>query len=56
MAHFTSWDGTKLGYRRAGHGRPLVCLPGGSGRTPDYLDDPAWFTAAVTAFLAAPGA
>ena len=39
MAHFTSWDGTKLGYRRAGAGRPLVCLPGGPGRTPDYLGD-----------------
>jgi pimeloyl-ACP methyl ester carboxylesterase len=39
MAHFTSWDGIRLGYRRAGHGRPLVCLPGGPGRTPDYLGD-----------------
>ena len=39
MAHFTSWDGTRLGYRRSGRGRPLVCLPGGPGRTPDYLGD-----------------
>ena len=80
MAQFTSYDGTKLAFRRAGAGRPLVCLPGGPGRTPDYLgdlgglgasrelilpeltvqpgaghypwlDDPAWFTAALLAFL-----
>jgi pimeloyl-ACP methyl ester carboxylesterase len=39
MARFTSYDGTKLAFRRAGAGRPLVCLPGGPGRTPDYLGD-----------------
>jgi pimeloyl-ACP methyl ester carboxylesterase len=39
MAQFTSYDGTKLAFRRAGAGRPLVCLPGGPGRTPDYLSD-----------------
>jgi pimeloyl-ACP methyl ester carboxylesterase len=39
MAQFTSYDGTKLAFRRAGVGRPLVCLPGGPGRTPDYLGD-----------------
>jgi proline iminopeptidase len=39
MAQFTSYDGTKLAFRRAGSGRPLVCLPGGPGRTPDYLGD-----------------
>ena len=39
MAQFTSYDGTKLAFRRAGAGRPLVCLPGGPGRTPDYLGD-----------------
>jgi hypothetical protein len=39
MAQFTSYDGTKLAFRRAGTGRPLVCLPGGPGRTPDYLGD-----------------
>ncbi len=37
MAQFTSYDGTKLAFRRAGAGRPLVCLPGGPGRTPGYL-------------------
>jgi pimeloyl-ACP methyl ester carboxylesterase len=39
MAQFTSYDGTQLAFRRAGAGRPLVCLPGGPGRTPDYLGD-----------------
>jgi pimeloyl-ACP methyl ester carboxylesterase len=39
MAQFTSYDGTKLAFRRAGAGRPLVCLPGGPGRTPGYLGD-----------------
>jgi proline iminopeptidase len=39
MAHFTSYDGTRLAYRRTGAGRPLVGLPGGPGRTPDYLGD-----------------
>jgi pimeloyl-ACP methyl ester carboxylesterase len=39
MAQFTSYDGTKLAFRRAGAGHPLVCLPGGPGRTPDYLGD-----------------
>jgi pimeloyl-ACP methyl ester carboxylesterase len=39
MAQFTSYDGTRLAFRRAGAGRSLVCLPGGPGRTPDYLGD-----------------
>jgi proline iminopeptidase len=39
MAQFTSYDGTLLAYRRTGAGLPLVCLPGGPGRTPDYLGD-----------------
>src|ERR1022692_5081239 len=39
MAQFTSYDGTRLAFRRARAGRPLVCLPGGPGRTPDYLGD-----------------
>ncbi len=39
MAHFTSYDGTELAFRRAGAGRPLVCLPGGPGRAPGYLGD-----------------
>lgn len=39
MAQFTSYDGTKLAFRRAGTGPPLVCVPGGPGRTPDYLGD-----------------
>jgi pimeloyl-ACP methyl ester carboxylesterase len=39
MAQFASYDGTRLAFRRSGAGRPLVCLPGGPGRTPDYLGD-----------------
>jgi pimeloyl-ACP methyl ester carboxylesterase len=39
MAQFRSYDGTRLAFRRAGAGPPLVCLPGGPGRTPDYLGD-----------------
>lgn len=39
MDHFTSYDGTRLAYRRIGAGRPLVCLPGGPGRSPEYLGD-----------------
>lgn len=39
MTRFASYDGTVLGYRRTGSGRPLVCLSGGPGLTPDYLGD-----------------
>jgi pimeloyl-ACP methyl ester carboxylesterase len=39
MGHFTSYDGTELGYRVRGDGPPLVCLPGGPGRSVDYLGD-----------------
>jgi pimeloyl-ACP methyl ester carboxylesterase len=39
MDHFTSYDGTRLAYRKIGAGRPLVCLPGGPGRSPEYLGD-----------------
>jgi pimeloyl-ACP methyl ester carboxylesterase len=42
---YPSYDGTKLAFRRAGTGRPLVCLPGGPGRTPDYLGDLGGFGA-----------
>jgi pimeloyl-ACP methyl ester carboxylesterase len=34
---FTSYDGTRLGYRVLGSGQPLVCLPGGPGRAGEYL-------------------
>jgi pimeloyl-ACP methyl ester carboxylesterase len=37
--HFTSYDGAKLAYRRAGAGPPVICLPGGPGRDPRYLGD-----------------
>ena len=39
MPTFASYDGTRLSYRLAGDGRPLVCLPGGPGRASEYLGD-----------------
>jgi pimeloyl-ACP methyl ester carboxylesterase len=39
MARFASYDGTQIGYRILGDGPPLVCLPGGPGRTCEYLGD-----------------
>jgi pimeloyl-ACP methyl ester carboxylesterase len=35
--HFASYDSTRLGYRVIGDGPPLVCLPGGPGRSAEYL-------------------
>ncbi|MEU4625433.1 alpha/beta hydrolase [Actinoplanes sp. NPDC023801] len=32
-------DGTRIAYRSVGTGRPLVCHPGGPGRSADYLGD-----------------
>jgi proline iminopeptidase len=39
MARFASYDGTEIGYRTMGDGRPLVCLPGGPGRGSEYFGD-----------------
>ena len=39
MPQFASYDGTKIGYRVLGEGTPLVCLPGGPGRTCEYFGD-----------------
>ena len=39
MARFASYDGTQIGYRTLGGGPPLVCLPGGPGRTCEYFGD-----------------
>jgi proline iminopeptidase len=39
MTRFVSYDGTRIGYRVHGDGSPLVCLPGGPGRTSEYLGD-----------------
>lgn len=39
MRRFASYDGTELGYRVVGEGPPLVCLPGGPGRSVEYLGD-----------------
>jgi proline iminopeptidase len=37
--HFSASDGLRLHYRRAGHGAPLVCVPGGPLLPADYLGD-----------------
>jgi pimeloyl-ACP methyl ester carboxylesterase len=39
MERFEGADGTRLAYRRAGEGRPLVCLPGGPMQASAYLGD-----------------
>ena len=39
MASFASYDGTEISYRVLGDGLPLVCLPGGPGRSAEYLGD-----------------
>lgn len=39
MTRFASYDGTEIGYRVLGDGRPLVCLPGGPARAGEYLGD-----------------
>lgn len=37
MPMLNSYDGTRLHYRVEGTGEPLICLPGGPGRSADYL-------------------
>jgi len=39
VTRFASYDGTQIGYRILGDGPPLVCLPGGPGRTCEYFGD-----------------
>ena len=39
MPRFASYDGTEISYRLLGDGTPLVCLPGGPGRSVEYLGD-----------------
>jgi proline iminopeptidase len=39
MPSFASYDGTMLSYLVSGAGEPLVCLPGGPGRSVEYLGD-----------------
>jgi pimeloyl-ACP methyl ester carboxylesterase len=36
---FESYDGTALAYREVGDGPPVVCVPGGPGRSVEYLSD-----------------
>jgi proline iminopeptidase len=39
VTRFVSYDGTQIGYRTLGGGPPLICLPGGPGRTCEYFGD-----------------
>jgi pimeloyl-ACP methyl ester carboxylesterase len=39
MNRFPSYDATQVAFRVLGEGRPLVCLPGGPGRSTEYLGD-----------------
>lgn len=39
MPSFASYDGTEIAYYVHGDGPPLVCLPGGPGRSAEYLGD-----------------
>lgn len=39
MPTFSAADGTRLAYRRAGEGEPLICLPGGPMQASAYLGD-----------------
>ena len=39
MATFDGADGTRLAYRQAGAGRPLICVPGGPMQASAYLGD-----------------
>jgi pimeloyl-ACP methyl ester carboxylesterase len=39
MTDFLSYDATLLSYRYTGVGESVVCLPGGPGRSADYLGD-----------------
>jgi pimeloyl-ACP methyl ester carboxylesterase len=39
MSWLTSYDGTRLHYELLGEGPPLLCLPGGPGRSGAYLED-----------------
>ena len=45
MATFDSADGTRLAYRQAGEGRPLICVPGGPMQASAYLGDLAGLSA-----------
>ncbi|MGE7391741.1 alpha/beta fold hydrolase [Streptomyces sp. NPDC004126] len=51
MESFTSYDGTTLAFRTLGAGPPLLCLPGGPGRSVDYLGDLGGLSAHRTLIL-----
>jgi pimeloyl-ACP methyl ester carboxylesterase len=54
MPSFASYDGTELGYRVLGDGPPLVCLPGGPGRSTEYLGDLGGLTSSARLVLLDP--
>jgi hypothetical protein len=56
VPRFASYDGTGIGYRVAGDGPPLVCLPGGPGRAAEYLGDLGGLTRWRQLILLDPGA
>jgi pimeloyl-ACP methyl ester carboxylesterase len=39
MPHFITDDGTRLHYRTRGSGSPLICVPGGPGRSAVYFEN-----------------
>jgi len=39
MNRFSSYDATQIAFHEVGEGRPLVCLPGGPGRSTEYFGD-----------------
>ncbi|MGB8649739.1 MAG: alpha/beta hydrolase [Mycobacteriales bacterium] len=56
MTTFASYDGTVLSYDTVGQGAPLVCLPGGPGRSAACLEDLAGLGAHRTLVLLDPRA
>ncbi|MDP9101462.1 MAG: alpha/beta hydrolase, partial [Actinomycetota bacterium] len=56
MTGFAAPDGTRLSYEELGTGPPLVCWPGGPGRSCAYLEDLGGLTADRTLVLLDPRA
>jgi pimeloyl-ACP methyl ester carboxylesterase len=54
MTSFDSADGTRLAYRLAGAGRPLICVPGGPMQSSAYLGDLGGLSAHRTLVLLDP--
>lgn len=54
MDSFAAADGTRIAYETRGRGPLLVCVPGGPGRAPDYLEDLGGLAATRTLLLLHP--